>query len=114
MYIATNRFKVKPDCVEAFERRWLNREVFLQNSPGFISFNLLRGASSEGHVLYISHSSWESHQAFIAWTQSDAFRNGHRAAGQGEVLTIGPPIFEGFDVLQRIEGRSTTDKDADA
>ncbi|GBQ05045.1 antibiotic biosynthesis monooxygenase family protein [Saccharibacter floricola] len=102
MYIAMNRFRVKPDCSEAFEQRWQNREVFLNTVPGFVSFQLLRGPEHDDHTLYASHTIWETHDAFIAWTQSEQFRQAHRHAGEGPSLTVGRPVFEGFDVLQEL------------
>jgi len=47
---------------------------------------------------------WKSYEAFIGWTQSEQFRAAHAGAGQGKALTVGPPVFEGFLVLQNIEG----------
>lgn len=35
MYIAMNRFKVKPEEQKAFTRRWLERDVFLKTVPGY-------------------------------------------------------------------------------
>ncbi|AQS88400.1 hypothetical protein AA101099_1618 [Neoasaia chiangmaiensis NBRC 101099] len=103
MYIAMNRFRVRPDCEEAFQQRWLEREVLLKTVPGFVSFQFLKGPTREDHVLYASHTVWASHQAFVDWTQSEPFRTAHAGAGQGKPLTVGPPVFEGFEVLQNVE-----------
>ncbi|MBR0560444.1 antibiotic biosynthesis monooxygenase family protein [Neokomagataea anthophila] len=103
MYIAMNRFKVSLDCEEAFESRWLNREVLLKKVPGFVSFQFLKGPRTENYTLYVSHTVWESHDAFMLWTRSDHFRQAHAAAGEGKKLTISAPVFEGFSVLQNID-----------
>ncbi|KDE20365.1 antibiotic biosynthesis monooxygenase [Acetobacter pomorum] len=102
-YIAMNRFRVSPENEEAFCQRWLGREVFLKTVPGFISFQFLKGPAKEDYVLYASHTIWESHEAFVGWTQSEQFRQAHAGAGQGKSLLLGPPVFEGFTVLQDIE-----------
>lgn len=102
MYIAMNRFRVLPEHEEAFRDRWLNRDVHLKTVPGFVSFQLLKGPAREDHVLYASHTVWESHDAFVAWTQSEQFRAAHANAGQGKPLTAGPPQFEGFEVFQNV------------
>lgn len=102
MYIAMNRFRVKPDCIADFEKRWLNREVFLQSVPGFVSFQLLRGPDYDDHTLFASHTIWESQDSFVAWTQSEQFRQAHTHAGEGPSLTLGRPVFEGFDVRQEV------------
>jgi len=36
MYIAMNRFKVRPEEQEAFKARWFDREVYLKTVPGFV------------------------------------------------------------------------------
>ena len=46
MYIAMNRFKVRPEDQEAFKKRWLERNVYLKTVPGFVSFHLLQGITS--------------------------------------------------------------------
>ena len=43
MYIAMNRFRVLPDKLAPFEARWLDRDVYLTEVPGFVAFHLLKG-----------------------------------------------------------------------
>lgn len=100
MFIAMNRFRVRKAEEAAFEARWLGRESYLSEVPGFIEFHLLKGPVEEDHTLYASHSLWQSREAFEDWTRSEAFRAAHRDAGQGRSLTLSHPVFEGFDVLQ--------------
>lgn len=102
MYIAMNRFRVQPENEEVFRNRWLDREVLLKTVPGFVSFQFLKGPKHEDYTLYASHTVWESYDAFIGWTQSEQFRAAHANAGQGRALTAGPPVFEGFEVLQNV------------
>jgi heme-degrading monooxygenase HmoA len=99
MYIAMNRFRILPSEETAFEQVWRSRESRLHEMAGFVDFNLLRGPKSEAHTLYASHTVWASREAFAAWTQSEQFRDAHRNAGQGKVLTIGHPEFEGFEAV---------------
>ena len=108
MYIAMNRFKVLKGAESAFENVWLSRDSRLDQVPGFIEFHLLRGPERDDHVLYSSHTVWASKEAFAAWTQSEHFRAAHRNAGDNKPLYLGPPEFEGFEVLQTVsnpEGR---------
>jgi len=102
MYIAMNRFKVRPDVEQVFEDMWLNREVHLNKVPGFVEFHMLRGPVRDDHRLYSSHTVWESEQHFQDWTRSDAFRSAHRSAGGSKPLYLGPPEFEGFEVIQTV------------
>lgn len=99
MFIAMNRFKVKPEYAEEFERVWRERDSQLYSVPGFVEFRLLKGPAREDHVLYSSHTLWRSKADFEAWTQSEAFRTVHARAGQGKPLTVGGPEFEGFETL---------------
>lgn len=105
MYIAMNRFKVRPEATEAFEKRWLERETHLEQLPGFVEFNLLRGPEHEDHVLYSSHTVWRSYNDFVNWTHSEAFRAAHANAGnvKREEIYLGPPVFEGFESLQTVK-----------
>jgi heme-degrading monooxygenase HmoA len=100
MFIAMNRFQVRKGEEAAFEARWLDRDSYLSQVPGFVEFHLLKGPAEDDHSLYASHSVWQSRPDFEAWTRSEAFRAAHRDAGQGRSLTISHPVFEGFDVLQ--------------
>jgi heme-degrading monooxygenase HmoA len=101
-FIAMNRFKVAPGSEAQFEEVWLNRDSQLKTVPGFVEFHLLRGPAREDHVLYASHTVWRSKADFEAWTQSEAFRAAHRSAGDRKPLYIGPPQFEGFEVIQTV------------
>ena len=102
MFIAMNRFKVNPERAADFERVWLERETHLDKLPGFIVFHLLRGPKREDHVLYSSHTVWQSEADFVAWTQSEAFRASHRGAGDNKGIYLGHPEFEGFTVIQEV------------
>jgi heme-degrading monooxygenase HmoA len=111
MFIAMNRFKVAPDQAESFEAMWLSREVHLHTVAGFKAFHMLRGPAGDDHVLYASHTVWESRDAFEGWTRSDAFRLAHRnagAPGRGS-HTLEPPRFEGFEVIQTVGADGRTD-----
>jgi heme-degrading monooxygenase HmoA len=108
MYIAMNRFRIAPGQEEAFETLWREREGRLKAVEGYIAFHLLKGPASADHTLYASHSVWESREAFTAWTRSEHFRAAHANAGETRSLYLGPPQFEGFDVViaEDREGRA--------
>ena len=106
MYIAMNRFRVAKGSEEAFEQVWLNRDSQLNTLPGFVEFHLLRGPSYDDHTLFASHTVWQSHAAFEAWTRSEQFRAAHANAGNSsgkKVLYLEHPKFEGFEVRQTID-----------
>ncbi|MEM6475248.1 MAG: antibiotic biosynthesis monooxygenase [Pseudomonadota bacterium] len=104
MYIAMNRFKITPGHEDAFEKIWRERDSHLKEVPGFKQFKLLRGPDGEEHTLFASHSIWESQEAFVAWTKSEAFRAAHANAGDNRAVYQGHPQFEGFEVVIDNEG----------
>jgi heme-degrading monooxygenase HmoA len=57
--------------------------------PGFVRFALLKG-DEPGE--YISHSTWESRDAFGAWTRSEAFRAAHGQTMMTGVLASPPRV----------------------
>ena len=100
MFIAMNRFQVFKDKTADFEAMWKGRDSYLPGVPGYVEFHLLRGPEREDHVLYSSHTIWESRSHFEDWTKSEAFRKAHRnAGGSSESMTLGHPQFEGFEVI---------------
>lgn len=102
MFIAMNRFKIAPGFEEGFEKVWRERDSYLDEVPGFKTFALLKGGlvevpDGEDYVLYASHSIWESRDAFLAWTQSDAFRKAHAQASAPKGTYLAHPDLETFD-----------------
>ena len=99
MYIAMNRFRVARGSEEAFTEVWRKRDRRLSEVEGFIEFKMLRGPEGEDHTLFASHTIWRSHDDFVNWTRSQHFRDAHKNAGDHKPLYLGPPEFEGFDVV---------------
>ena len=99
MFIAMNRFKIILGEEDVFEQVWAERDSHLKTVPGFKDFKLLRGPEGEEYTLFASHTVWESEEAFIEWTRSEAFRAAHANAGDNRKLYLGHPQFEGFSVV---------------
>jgi heme-degrading monooxygenase HmoA len=99
MYIAMNRFRIAAGHEQDFETIWRTRESGLHEVPGFRKFHLLKGPTNDGATLYASHTTWDSRAAFIAWTESESFRKAHAQARAPEGTYLGPPVFEGFEVV---------------
>ncbi len=93
MFVAMNRFQVTPGSEAEFERIWRERETHLQEVTGFVQFALLRGAAGE----YISHSTWRDRDAFVAWTESEQFKMGHRQGGSMAGVLAGPPQLNTYE-----------------
>ena len=99
MYIAMNRFRIAPGNEGDFERLWRERDSVLDEVPGFVQFQLLRGTSDDEATLYASHTVWDDRAAFDAWTESEAFRKAHGQARAPEGTYLSHPDFEGFEVV---------------
>ena len=97
MFIAMNRFKIAKGAEEGFEKVWRERKSYLDGVPGFKTFALLKGPEREDHVLYASHSMWESRSAFEAWTESDAFRKAHAQTSAPKGTYLEHPELETFE-----------------
>jgi heme-degrading monooxygenase HmoA len=99
VYIAMNRFQVTAGREGEFEEVWRSRETYLDEVPGFKQFHLLRGTTADEITTYVSHSTWDSRDAFEGWTTSEAFRKGHAGARSSQGVTAGHPVFEGYEIV---------------
>ena len=98
-FIAMNRFKIKKNNENDFIKLWKNRDSQLDNVPGFLKFNLIKGKTEDDYTIFASHSIWRTNSDFINWTNSQAFRDAHKNAGSNKHMYIGHPEFEGFEVI---------------
>jgi heme-degrading monooxygenase HmoA len=96
MYVAMNHFNVNPERGADFEEMWRGRESRLQTVPGFVQFALLKGETAGD---YISHTTWESKEAFLGWAQSDAFRAAHAGDGPPVGVVLGHPQAHFYDAV---------------
>ncbi len=99
MFIAMNRFRIALGREEVFETLWRERDSYLADVEGFERFHLLRGPSDDECTLFVSHTQWRSHEDFVAWTESDAFRKAHGQSKAPPGTYLGHPQFEGFEVV---------------
>jgi heme-degrading monooxygenase HmoA len=100
MFLAMNRFRIARGHEDAFLDHWKKRQSYLHEVPGFQSFHLLRGASTDEYTLFASHVIWDSEAAFEEWTKSEAFRKAHMQAAQTpREFYVGPPQLEMFEAV---------------
>ena len=99
MYIAMNRFRVSRGREEEFVEIWRNRDSYLDQVEGIKDFQLLRGEAEEDATVFVSHSLWDSREAFRAWTESEVFAKAHRQARMPEGILLGHPQFEGYEIV---------------
>ena len=99
MFIAMNRFPVKAEEAETFEKVWKERESHLHEMEGFQKFKMLKGPEKDGVVLYASHVEWDDRSCFDKWVNSDQFKAAHRNSNMPKGVILGHPNFEGFEVI---------------
>jgi heme-degrading monooxygenase HmoA len=97
MYLAMNRFQIAKGFEEGFEKIWRERDTYLSEVPGFKTFALLKGPEADDHVLYASHTVWDSKTDFENWTQSEHFRKAHAQASAPKGTYLGHPNLETFE-----------------
>jgi heme-degrading monooxygenase HmoA len=59
----------------------------------------IKGATNKEFSLYASHSEWNSEEDFWNWTKLESFRLAHKDAASHRDLYLGPPDYEGFEVI---------------
>ena len=74
-----NRIYVKQEYADAFEQRFRERAMLVDQMPGFISNQVLRPVN-EGDP-YVVFTIWNSRLDFLNWVRSDAFVKGHAQSG---------------------------------
>lgn len=90
MIVVTNRIPVAPGWEEEFEDRFAKRVHLVDQSPGFVRNQVLRpkpmkldhasgtwAEDPDAEAFYEVKTWWRSMEDFVAWTQSDSFREAH-------------------------------------
>ena len=105
MFIAMNRFRVKPGSEAEFEAVWLNREVYLDAVPGFIEFHLPARASERGpHALFLAHGLAQPGR-FRGLDAIGSFPRRAQGGRRQQTAVSGPSAVRGFEVLQTVSAR---------
>ena len=94
-----NHFTIDDTRRKEFEEVWLNRDRRLKEMKGFLSFKFLKGDANEGKRIYCSHTTWETEEDFIAWTESEQFKQVHNNIKTPPGIILGPPSFGGYEVI---------------
>lgn len=98
MITVANRIYVKPEYHDQFAERFRERAGLVDGMPGFVANHVLR-PTKEGEP-FVVLTFWESRETFEAWTQSDAFRQGHARSGSlPREAFSGPNVLEMHEVV---------------
>lgn len=83
------------------ERRFAGRHGAVENSPGFLGFELLRPVAGESR--YFVYTRWETEEDFQNWAQG-AGKEAH-AQTEEKPVASGAALLE-FEVVQESRGES--------
>lgn len=98
MFVTMNRIPIRQGYEDVFAKRFRKRAGLVDQTPGFIRNMVLRPCDEDG--CHIVLTLWESKEAFLAWTKSEAFRKAHRKAEDApKAMFLGPAQLETYEVV---------------
>ena len=86
--VKINAIEVPAGAGAELERRFAARQGAVENSPGFLGFELLRPVA--GDTRYFVYTKWESEEAYQAWAAGPA-RAAHAGAAARSPASRSPP-----------------------
>jgi len=86
MYVVMNKLTVAPEGAATLEAGFAHSGERMRQTPGCVNFELLREEQTEGNDVYMVITQWQDKDAFLAWTQSDAFRRAHSGSGDSGAM----------------------------
>jgi heme-degrading monooxygenase HmoA len=92
--VKINAIEVPEGAGPELEKRFAGRAHAVENSPGFLGFQLLRPVKGENRYFVVTQ--WESEEAFEAWRDGPA-REAHAGERQKPVAS-GASLLE-FEVV---------------
>jgi heme-degrading monooxygenase HmoA len=94
--VKINAIEVPEGAGPELERRFAARHGAVEDSPGFLGFELLRPVAGESR--YFVYTKWESEEAFQAWANGPA-KEAH-AGERSRPVASGSSLLE-FEVIQQ-------------
>ncbi|AUN39110.1 antibiotic biosynthesis monooxygenase [Tsukamurella tyrosinosolvens] len=95
--VKINAIHVPEGAGPELEKRFAQRAHAVENSPGFLGFQLLRPVKGDDRYFVVTQ--WESEEDFAAWRDGPARQAhaGERSPGGGEGRK---PVASGADLLE--------------
>jgi len=100
--VKINAIEVPPDAGPELEKRFAHRAHAVENSPGFLGFQLLRPVKGDDRYFVVTH--WDSEESFQAWANGPA-REAHSGERAKPVAT-GAALLE-FEVVLDVKSTAT-------
>jgi heme-degrading monooxygenase HmoA len=96
--VKINAIHVPEGAGPELEKRFAHRAHAVENSPGFLGFQLLRPVKGDDRYFVVTQ--WESEQAFADWRDGPAreAHSGQRAPGGKQPVATGADLLE-FEVV---------------
>lgn len=76
MIVAISRITVTNNNDQALAEQYMKRSGLVDQTPGFISMEVLRNSSNPCEFLV--YTRWETQEAFDAYYRAEAFRHAHQ------------------------------------
>lgn len=97
--VKINAIEVPEGAGPELEKRFAQRAHAVQNSAGFLGFQLLRPIRGESRYFVVTH--WDSEESFTAWREGPA-KEAHAGERRNPVST-GATLLE-FEVVLDVAG----------
>lgn len=106
--VKINAIHVPEGAGPELEKRFAHRAHAVENSPGFLGFQLLRPVTGDDRYFVVTQ--WESEEAFATWRDGPAreAHAGERSPGGGEgrkPVASGADLLE-FEVVLDVQGKA--------
>jgi heme-degrading monooxygenase HmoA len=98
MFAVINRLKSPPDYGVHLERAFRHAGN-MQDIPGFVGYQFMRNTRElkPGDILeYVALTYWDSREAYVAWTKTEAFSRAHQRTENSPVTAA----VDTYDVLE--------------
>ncbi|WP_067820317.1 antibiotic biosynthesis monooxygenase family protein [Nocardia inohanensis] len=99
--VKINAIEVPEGAGPELEKRFAARAHAVENSPGFLGFQLLRPVSGDNRYFVVTQ--WDSNESFEAWRDGPA-REAHAGEARKPVST-GASLLE-FEVVLDVQGKN--------
>jgi heme oxygenase (mycobilin-producing) len=101
--VKINAIEVPAEAGPELEKRFAHRAHAVENSPGFLGFQLLRPVKGEDRYFVVTQ--WESEEAFQAWAAGPAIEA--HAGQRANPVATGASLLE-FEVVLDVAGSGQT------
>ncbi|KYD27066.1 Heme-degrading monooxygenase IsdG [Geobacillus sp. B4113_201601] len=81
MYLVANEIRVKKGFASQLVKRFEERKG-IEKAPGFVRLDILVNEQPNNYDEVRVCTMWETKDAFIGWTKSEAFRKAHDQRGK--------------------------------